>query len=122
MEHDTYNFNIPWQALPSKSQGRYITDAIYMHGGSWASWELDKRFDRFTTKIIALESGLIENIKPITINDQEFPLWSEVDIPLDGSLRIETQHGGGSHIVFETPYLQVAKHQPDIGPLFENVV
>jgi hypothetical protein len=117
MEHDTYNFNSPWQMLPSKSQGKYITDAIYMHGGSWASWELDKRFN---AKIIAVESALVENIKPITINEQEYPLWAEIDIPLDGSLRIETHHGGGSHIAFEYPRLHVSKHQPDIGTLFDN--
>lgn len=122
MEQDTYNFNSPWQCLPSKSQGKYITDAIYMHGGSWALWELDKRFTKFTTKIIAVETALLESIKMVTINDQEYPLWSEIDIPLEGSLRIETQHGGGSHIAFENPRLHISKHQPDIGPLFENVV
>jgi hypothetical protein len=120
MEHDTYSFNSPWQALPSRSQGRYITDAIYMHGGSWALWSLDKRFNRFTTRVIAIETALVDNIKPVTINGQEFPLWSQVDIPLDGSLRIDTQHGAGTHLAFEVPTLHVSEETPDIGPLFDN--
>lgn len=119
MEYDTYSFAAPWQMLPSASQGRYLTDALYMHGGSWALWKFDKRFTKFTTKVLGLDSGVMQNIKPVVINGQEFPLWSEVEVLLDGELRIGTQHGSGTHIAFEHPTLHLSNDWPDVGPLFE---
>jgi len=120
MEYETYSFESPWQQLPSKCKGNFVTDALYMHGGSWASWHLDKRFNKFTCKVIALDSALPQNIQPIKINGNEFPLWSDVDLPLDGELRIETQHGPGAHIAFEKPTLYITSEYPDIGPLFDE--
>lgn len=117
MEYETYNFQLPWQMIPSTSSKEYITDALYMHGGSWAIWKLDPRFTRFTAEFVAMDSGILDNIHPITINGVNFEVGSKIDASLNGELKIETQHGPGSHIALRKPSLEISKHVPNVGSL-----
>jgi len=120
MEHDTYNFDSPWHTYPTRCKGVYITDAIYMHGGSWAEWHLDKRFTKFTARVDCMDTGIRENAKPVTINGKTFPMGEQIETLLEGKLLIETQDGPGAHIVFIEPRLFISKHLPDVGDLFVN--
>jgi len=107
LEYDTYNFQVPLQKVPTSHRGKYVTNALYMHGGSWAKWELPDRISRFTAKIICLDTGIQENVLPIDINGKIFCLNEEVDVPCDGRLEIVTQNGPGSHLAFINPSLHL---------------
>lgn len=107
--YDTFNFTLPLQKIPSKHNGIYITDALYMHGGSSAQWGLPPRCVRFKTTVACMDTGIPANVKPIRINGVEYPLGGVVDIPLRGMLEIITQEGQGTHIAFLKPHFLVNK-------------
>jgi len=113
--YDTFNFQLPLQKIPSKHHGKYVTDALYMHGGSFAQWSLPPRCLRFKTKIACMDTGIPANVKPIRINGTEYALGADVDIPLQGKLEIITQDGPGSHIAFLAPRVEIDKTtEPDL--------
>lgn len=114
LAYDHYNFLHPLQKLPSTFNGDYITDALYLHGGSEVEWKLASRFNRFTCQVVCMDSGIAENIKDLKINGIEFKLNSSVDIPLDGYLHITLGHGPGTHLALLSPRLHLDKSWPDL--------
>lgn len=114
LEYDHYNFCHPLQKLPSTCSGDYVTDALYLHGGSQVGWKLPPRFNRFTTKIVCMDTGIASNVKRVLLNGEEFTLNSTVDIPLRGYLTIITENGPGTHLAFLSPRLHIEKSQPDL--------
>jgi hypothetical protein len=109
-----YRFTHPLQKIPSTSSGTFVNDALYLHGGSWARWDLAPAFDRFTSHIVCMDTGIAENVFPITINGDIYHLGDEINIPLDGKLEIITQNGPGSHIAFLEPTLHIDKTRGDL--------
>jgi len=107
--YDTFNFTLPLQKIPSKCNGNHITNALYMHGGSFAQWSLPPRCNRFTTTINCMDTGRPKNVKPIRINNIDYNLGDTIDIPLKGKLEIITQDGPGAHIAFIEPYVWIDK-------------
>jgi len=107
--YGTYNFTLPLQKIPSKSNGQYITDALYMHGGSWAHWKLPERCSRFKTRIECMDTGIKNNVKAININGKDYKLGDAVDLPINGYLHIKTEEGSGVHLAFLEPRLKVDK-------------
>jgi len=107
--YDTFNFNVPLQKVPSTYQGKHVTNALYMHGGSFAQWALPPRCEKFSTTIACMDTGRPENVKPIKINNVDYNLGDKVEIPLNGRLEIITQDGPGSHIAFLEPYIWIDK-------------
>lgn len=109
MEYDTYNFNAPLQKIPSTYQGKYITNALYLHGGSWAYWKLPPYCKVFKSKIACMDTGLSHNTQPVDINGQQIYLNSDFEINLNGKLEIITKDGPGSHFAFLNPRIYFNK-------------
>lgn len=114
MEYGTYNFTASLQKIPSTANGKYITDALYLHGGSEVTWHLPPQFSHFTSKVVCMDTGIPENISFVEINGIRHKLNSDVDIYLNGKLTIKTQHGPGSHIALLQPNLHVFKEPPNL--------
>jgi len=112
MEYGTYNFAAELQKIPSTANGQYITDALYLHGGSQVKWHLPRRCNIFTSKIVCMDTGIPDNVPYVYINGHPYPLNSNVEIPLEGSLEIKTLDGPGSHIALLSPKLLVCKEKP----------
>lgn len=103
LEHDTYSFNSVLQYYPSSYQYRYITDATYFHGGSHLVYKFPPHANRFTAKFICMDTGIADNVLPLSINGQEFQLEADIDVKLDGTLSIISQNGNGAHLALLSP-------------------
>ena len=114
LTYDHLNFSLPLELIPSTSGGEYISDALYLHGGSHVRWTLPKRCNRFTTKIVCMDTGIPTNVGLITINEANYNLNDTVDIKLEGFLDIKTQNGPGTHLAFLEPKLYIDKSSPDL--------
>jgi hypothetical protein len=114
MEYETYHFNVPLQKIPTTHNNKYITDALYLHGGSWAKWELPSRCSVFRAKLVCMDTGIKSNVKPAIINNNEYPLDREIEVPLTGELHIATIDGPGTHLAFLNPRVEISKYIPDI--------
>jgi len=115
LEYDHYNFTLPLQKIPSTSNGEWINDGLYLHGGSRVIWALPDRCQYFSTTIRCMDTGIPTNVQGIKINGKEYRLGASLEIPLNGSLEIETQDGPGTHLVFQNPRLHLnKKSMPDL--------
>lgn len=106
LEYDTYDFTKPLATFPSKHEGIFINNGLFIHGGSWVNWDIPKQFSRFTCKIICADTGK-KNSHKILINDKEFIIGDTVDIGIAGILNIKTVDAPGSHLVFLDPMLRL---------------
>jgi len=109
LEHDTYNFNATFQYFPSTHNGKFVTNALFFHGGSCMTYKLPPQVTHFTAKFICMDTGVQENVKPITINGCRFRLSSEISVNVTDELIIESDDGGGSHIALLEPKLWINK-------------
>lgn len=110
-----YRFTHPLQKIPSTSGGKFISDALYMHGGSSAHWKLAPRLRRFVSKVVCMDTGIPANVKPVIVNGHAFELGSEINVECYGRLDIQTQDGPGSHIALLSPALWPDKQtRPDL--------
>ncbi|MDO8640883.1 MAG: hypothetical protein Q7R33_05015 [Nitrosarchaeum sp.] len=109
MEYETYDFTKPWAAFPTSSNQVFITDALYVHGGSWIEWQLPRQFQRFETQLVCMDTGISVNCQPVTINGIEYKLNEKIDVELNGQLKIETKYGDGAHYAFLSPRLTINK-------------
>lgn len=114
MEYGHYNFSVPLQKLPTTSKGEYIYDALYLHGGSQVQWKLPPQFNKFTTKLICMDTGIPSNVHDTSINGKKFDLNSEISVDLNGQLEILTENGPGTHLAFLEPRLHINKLWPDL--------
>jgi hypothetical protein len=115
LEFGHYSFKARLQKIPSTVDGKYVNEAMYLHGGSSLKWKLPDRLNRFTTQFVCMDTGIKENVRPAVINGKEYTLGEEIDIELNGSLEISTQHGPGTHLAFIKPRLWVDKETwPDL--------
>lgn len=119
MEYDIYSFNSPLHKIPSTYRNRYITDALYLHGGSKVVWKLPPQCKSFKTTVGCMDTGLASNCRPLSINGQLYAinmnskaLDIELEIPLNGSLTIETPDGNGTHYVFLEPKITLNVEKP----------
>lgn len=119
MEYDIYSFNSPLHKIPSTYRNHYVTDAMYLHGSSKVVWKLPSQCKSFKTIIGCMDTGLIANCRPILINGQLYAinmnskaLDIELEIPLNGSLTIETPDGNGTHYVFLEPKITLNVEKP----------
>ena len=103
LEYGHYNFGAHLQKIPTTCKGRYLNDALHMHGGSWVRWKLPKRCKKFTAQLVCADTGIWENVKPVIVNGKQFKLNEVIDVELEGSLEIRTQDGPGAHIAFLEP-------------------
>lgn len=103
MEYDTYNFSHPLQKLPTTFKGEYVTNAMYLHGGSEVVWEIPTRCHRFSTTPVCMDTGIPENTKYVTINSIKYSLNKPIDVPISGRLEISTHQGPGTHFAFLEP-------------------
>jgi len=117
LEFDTYHFEVPLQKVPSTCDGTVITDAMYMHGGSYVKWNLPSRLSRFTAVYKCMDTGIKQNAGPAIINGKMFLPGEDINVPCYGSLEIITQHGPGTHLVFISPRLHVDKSRPSLDTL-----
>lgn len=114
MAFGCYDFTKPWQAYPSLLDGRYIMDGLHMHGGSWAEWKLPREFIKFVSRYVCLHTGIPQNCRPCRINGQEFRLGEQIEVPLQGTLRIETDYSEGAHLCFISPMLSINLTVPNM--------
>jgi len=115
LEYDHYSYIARLQKIPSMFNGSYISDALYLHGGSWVKWKLPPRCKRFVSQYICLDTGLSYNAEPVVINGQRFDLNDDISVDLEGELHIQTQHGPGTHLAFLTPRIEVDRAtRPDL--------
>ena len=115
MEYGHYNFTAELQKLPSTANGVFLNDALHLHGGSWVKWILPPRCKTFKSQLVCADTGIAANVRPVTINGQEFRLNEAIEIPLEGFLHVSTQDGPGTHLAFKSPRIEVDKTtQPDL--------
>jgi len=107
MEYGTYSFNALLAKVPSKYNNKYVTDALYIHSGSWIEWKLPLHFKKFTVEnIVCMDTG-IPSKNAIKINGRDFFEKQSVDIPLNGKLKITTIDSPGGHLAFIKPTLHL---------------
>jgi len=109
MEYDVYSFKSELHKIPSTYNGKYINDALYLHGGSRVHWKLPPRCQIFEARLICLDTGIKENCKPVMINDQVYPIETDLKINLNGSLDISLPDGPGTHYAFLSPHIIINK-------------
>jgi len=114
LEYGTYNFNAELQKIPSTFEGKFVTDALYLHGGSEVTWDLPPRITEFTAKVVCMDTGIPENIPYVEVNGKPFQLNETINVRTWGKLKIRTGHGGGTHIAFLKPELHVSKSPPNL--------
>lgn len=123
LEYDHYNFNAQFQLIPSSANGVYLNDAMYLHGGSNVKWKFPPRCNSFKAKFVCMDTGIVDNVKPVTINNKRFNLNDEIDVPLNGELRIATQDGPGTHLAFKNPRIEIDKTTlPDLSEQLKHSV
>ena len=121
MEYGTYNFNVGLQKIPSTCNGNYVTDALYLHGGSKVTWKLPKSINRFKASYVGcMDTGIIDNVPYVIVNGMNFARTGSIDITLDGELTIETLDGPGSHVAIFSPQLQIAMEEPILSHQHES--
>jgi hypothetical protein len=115
LEYGHYNFAAQFQKIPSSVNRVYINDALYLHGGSHVKWKLPPRCKTFMSQYVCMDTGIANNVRPVTINGQIFNLNDEINVPLSGDLHISTQEGPGTHLAFLFPTIEIDKTtQPDL--------
>lgn len=113
LEYDTYNFNATYQYFPSTYQGRYITDAVYLHGGSTVKYRLPPQLRTFeVSKVACMDTGIAQNLHYVSINNCNFARESTVSITLEAQeLMIQTHQGDGTHVALLEPKLIIDKKE-----------
>lgn len=115
LEYDHYTFGAQLQKIPSTVAGQYVSDAMYMHGGSVVKWKFPERCTEFRAKLVCMDTGISHNIDYVVVNGQRFRLNENIRVPLNGALLIETFDGPGTHIAFIKPRVLIDKiSRPDL--------
>jgi hypothetical protein len=110
--HDVYDFDRPLQCYPSLCKGKYLTDALYFSGNSFADWKLPFQVTGFEANIEVLDYSTKENIRPIFINGQEQE-FGPVSIPIKNRrLTIETRPGDRTFYALTYPRLHYEIETP----------
>ena len=91
---DTYSFEFPLPAYPSLCSGNFVTDAVYMSGGSFIKWRLPSQITKFECSVMLLDNGIKENAKAVDINGTKCSVgfFTMVDVR-DQELMIRTESG-----------------------------
>jgi len=113
IHYDLYNFDLPFASFPSKLNGTFITDAIYLSGGSHVRWKLPPQIEKFEASIMPLDNSIKENMRPISINGTLFaPGWfSCVDI-INQELVIDTAPGERTFYALTLPKFHYKLDRP----------
>lgn len=114
LSHGAYSYVSPLQAYPSQYKGRYIVDGMYLHAGSTVEWQLPKQFNWLETKVVCMDTGKPMDCKTIIINGRPFYLEDDIRLPLDGTLKIQTEFSEGGHLCFLKPTLKVEWPIPEV--------
>lgn len=119
MEYGVYNFTSPLHKIPSTYRNQYVTNSLYLHGGSEVTWKLPPQCQTFRTKVVCLDSGIRPNCRPVIINGRHCPINLNtqtpdplVEIPLNGKLHIRTLDGNGTHYAFLNPEIVLNVERP----------
>lgn len=112
MEYGTYSFQHPLYKIPSTLRGDIVTDALYLHGGSYVKWKLPPFIDELKiSEFNCLDTGIKENASA-KINSNEIAVGSGLNQYIrNGELTITTENGDGSHLVFLNPRLTINKYK-----------
>ncbi len=110
----SYDFTKPFQEYPSMWEGRYILDGMHMNGGAYVEWKLPPQCVQFDSQFVCTHTGNPANCLPCKINGQEFHIGEKISIPLNGSLKIETQESEGAHLCFLSPLLKIKIDPPSL--------
>lgn len=70
LAYDTYTFQFPLPAYPGLCSGNFVTDSLYLSGGSFIKWRLPPQITKFECSVMLLDESLKENAKPVEINGQ----------------------------------------------------
>lgn len=103
LEHDMYDHTKQFQAFPSTYQGDWITDALYLHGGSSVTYIFPVQANRFTGKYVCMDTGKADNCGDIRLNDRAFSLNQDIDLELKGALIIEVPYRELAHTAILRP-------------------
>jgi hypothetical protein len=111
--YDMYNFDLPYAAYPSGVKGIYLTDAIYLSGGSTIKWHFPPQVTKFEASVMPLDGGIVANMKPVEINGQEFPIgwFACVDVK-NQELVIKTKPGEKAFCALILPKLHYVLDRP----------
>ena len=110
--HGSYCYTSLLEAYPSKYQGQYIVDGMYFHAGSTVEWQLPIECHHLDTQFICMDTGKLQDCKPVKVNGQSFNIGDKISVDLQGRLKIETEYSEGGHICFLKPLLRIKVDVP----------
>lgn len=113
MIYGAYNYPSPLEAYPSTYRGQYIVDGLYLHAGSVVEWQLPLQCKSFESKLICMDNGDANACFPVLINDKVFHLGDDINVPLNGKLKISTLYSEKGYFCFLKPKIRIKFVYPE---------
>ena len=113
LSYGTYNFDFPYAMFPSRCKSIFVTDALYLSGGSYIKWIFPPQITKFEASIMPLDNSIQENMKDIEINGNRYMLgtFNIIDLP-NHELMIKTLPGEKTYYALTYPKLHYTLDKP----------